>query len=195
MLQQPAGQKPILEPLIPQESGVAPNYSKNIQNLPSSVEQQDGTNEVAQSAVLAQPTTTNTVVVSDNHTIYWIAGIALLLLMFFVLMWKQKWIEFVSVRKTNIPKALTLFFTAALLTVLSFSSAQALAQDSVKHPQQSIQRTIIEEGSKELQVYSTNPSSTENSGNRVLFSLGSVGLVILAGVAIGYYIVSQRQKP
>ncbi len=182
MLQQPSGQKPILEPLVPPEAGVSPNYSKSIQNSPSEIEAVQ-TTQTQQSLTENSPAPGNTVVVSDSHTPYWVGGILIMMILLGVVAWKQKWVVF--------SKVLAILIVPVALSLYIFDSQFALAQQPIQQP---VQRSIIEEGSEELEVYSTSGNSGADTSNRMFYSLGSIGLVIIAITGIGYYIVSQKKN-
>lgn len=186
MLQQPSGQKPILEPLVPPEAGVSPNYSKNIQSTSSEGDAVQ-TNQTSQSVADNPALTGNTVVVSDSHFAYWVGGIVIFLVLLGIVAWKQKWMVF--------SKALALLIVPVTLALFIYNSQLSFAQQPVQQPvKQPVQRSIIEEGSEELEVYSSSGNGGTDTSDRLHFSLGAIGLVIIAIAGIGYYIVSQKKN-
>lgn len=179
---QPAGQMPILEPLLPVDSGVKPNYSKNIQDN-GDVNSNVSNNETQAENETSQ-TNQNQVPVKSKALIYWILGVAVILLTILYILWKKGVIVITSGEDKVIKSLFALLLIPSLVVIFSsdlkFASAQSLPTD--KPP---IQRTIVEEGSSDFLSDSNTPPAEKAANNTVIYTLGATALIIIAvGAAI-----------
>ncbi len=179
---QPAGQMPIVEPLLIPEAGVQPNYSKNIEDN-GEVNKTVVTEDV-QSENSTDDSGTTQVPVKSKALLYWIIAVAVIVIVIVYVLWKRGVIVITSGEDKALKSLFALLIVPSLLVLFSYNvkfvSAQSLPTN--KPP---IQRIIVEEGSDDFLSNSNTPPAVRAANNTVIYTLGAVALIIIAvGAAV-----------
>lgn len=187
---QPAGQVPVLEPLQAPQAGTKPNYSKNIQNNPDHVTAPSQEGQVVNSGPDIFPPS---FMEAHSHTLFWVVGIAVVVVVIFGILWKKKIIQISSDKSTPLKSILALAGISVTMLFAGFGVPTAKAQSApVDGP--AIQRTIVEEGVDG--GLNPQPNAVEKESNsKVIYALGAIALLAIALGAGSVMWANQPKKP